>query len=52
MVSTSRAIPSTAAFAAPSDDTGEVSVPMNWKPDQTAGSTTCRASAAAATTTI
>jgi hypothetical protein len=52
VVSTSSAMPSTAALAAPSEETGEVSVPISWKPDHTGGSTTCSASAAADTTTI
>ena len=44
----SRRQPSTTAFAAPSFDASAESVPTSWKPDQTAGSTTCRAIAAVA----
>lgn len=41
------AVPNSTALAAPSADVRAVSVPMIWKPDHTAGSTTCSAMAAA-----
>ncbi len=52
VVRTSRITPRTAALAAPSGEVGAGSPPTSWKPDQIAGRTICRASAAAATTTI
>lgn len=51
VVRTSRITPRSAALAAPSAEVTAGSVPTSWKPDQIAGSTICRASAAAATTT-
>src|SRR6478735_1367260 len=44
--------PRTTAFAAPSFDESAESVPTSWKPDQTAGSTTCSAIAAVASVMI
>ena len=52
VVTTSSRQPSSTALAAPSRDASEGSLPTIWKPDHTAGSTTCNAIAAAATVMI
>src|SRR4051812_44743320 len=52
VVTTSRMQPSTTAFEAPSFEDSAGSVPTNWKPDQTAGSTACKAIAAAASVMV
>ncbi|MBT1096111.1 hypothetical protein KJZ88_31995 [Streptomyces sp. Tu102] len=48
----SRITPSSAALAAPSAEAGAGSVPISWKPYQSAGSTISSVGPATATTTI
>src|SRR5690242_15038653 len=52
VVKNSTTTPRSTAFAAPSAETGDESVPINWKPDQIGGSTICIAIAATAVVTI
>jgi hypothetical protein len=52
VVRASTTTPSRTAFAAPSAETGEESLPTNWNPDQIGGRTICIAIAATAVVTI